>query len=57
MDLPISQRTNWTIALCMGLIGIVVLGHLTLPELVRWVQWLIAEVIEPAVGLDDRVLG
>ena len=56
MDLPISQRTNWTIALCMGLIGAVVLGHLFLPELVLWVQWLIDDVIGPAVGLDERVL-
>ena len=55
MDLPISQRTNWTIALCMGLIGAVVLGHVALPELVQWVQWLIDDVIEPAVGLGDRV--
>jgi len=57
MDLPISQRTNWMIALCMGLIVVVVLGHLVLPELVQWVQWLIDDVIGPAVGLDDRVLG
>jgi hypothetical protein len=57
MDLPISQRTNWMIALCMGLIGVVVLGHVNLADLVQWVQWLITDVIEPAVGLDDRVLG
>jgi len=57
MDLPISQRTNWIIGLCLGLIGAVVIGHVHLADLVAWVQWLIAEVIEPAVGLDDRVLG
>ena len=57
MDLPISARTNWTIALCIGLIAVVVFGHVNLADLVQWVQWLITEVIEPAVGLDDRVLG
>jgi hypothetical protein len=57
MDLPISERTNWTIALCIGLIAAVVFGHVNLADLVQWVQWLITDVIEPAVGLDDRVLG
>ena len=57
MELPISERTNWTIALCIGLIAVVVFGHVNLADLVQWVQWLITEVIEPAVGLDDRVLG
>jgi hypothetical protein len=57
MELPVSQRTNWIIALCIGLIGVVAIGHVNLADLVVWVKWLIAEVIEPAVGLDDRVLG
>ena len=57
MELPVSQRTNWIIALSIGLIGVVVIGHVNLADLVAWVRWLIVEVIEPAVGLDDRVLG
>jgi hypothetical protein len=57
MELPISQRINWIVALCIGLIWVVVLGHVNMAEFVQWVQWLIEDVIEPAVGLDDRVLG
>jgi hypothetical protein len=56
MDVPVGKRVNWALSLTLLLLLSVVAGHVWLPELVASVQWLIAEVIEPLIGIDDLVL-
>lgn len=56
MDIPVSKSIDWVIALGFLTLLACVCGHVWMPELVAWVQWFIADVIEPAFGLDDLVL-
>jgi hypothetical protein len=55
MDIPVSRRTDAILSLTLLALLLGVAGHVCLPELVAWVQWLIAEVIEPMLGLDELV--
>lgn len=56
MDIPVSNSIDWTICVALLTLVVCVCGHVWMPELVEWVQWLISDVIEPAFGLDDLVL-
>ena len=56
MDIPVSNRVDAAVSFSILVLAAAVAGHLWMPELVAWVQWFIADVIEPQFGLNDRVL-
>ncbi len=55
MDIPVSRRTDALLVFTLMALVLAAAGHVWLPELVAGVQWLIAEIIEPVLGLDELV--
>jgi hypothetical protein len=53
MQVEVGHHRDFVFAGACVLLALVISGHIWMDELLAWVQWFIATVIVPVIGLDQ----